>query len=454
MNFKKGLSKFLALIICTTIIQTVNINKANAETSQSKIVKRIQGTDRFKTSMAIADEIGNTSLDNVVIASAYDFPDALSGSTLAKKLNAPLLLMGNLQDSNDILMYIATHLKVKGKVYILGGKAVISDDIKNKLVSEGYNVERLSGENRLETCNAVVESMNIVEGTPIFIASASGFADALSVSSIAAINGYPILLTYSNELSEVVKNQITKIKPSKVYIVGGASVVSENVEKEIKGLAPNSEITRLSGSNRYETSTNVYKYFNLQSNNIVLASGKDFPDALSGSLLASKLNSSIVLSDEENLDIQQKDFDEKGILNFYILGGASALSKNVERVINYNKDNEMNDVKTVLDKAVKAFNDKNIQEYMSTMDNSMEGYEELGSYYEYIFSSQNIHVSLEFKSVDITSINYKEASVKVVENAVAHNDDNNATSNVTTTGIYKLRFINGEWKIYNYTKLN
>ena len=37
--------------------------------------------------------------------------------------------------------------------------------------------------------------MNLEKGTPVVIANGYGFADALSVSSVASLKGYPILMT-------------------------------------------------------------------------------------------------------------------------------------------------------------------------------------------------------------------------------------------------------------------
>ncbi|WP_407647174.1 cell wall-binding repeat-containing protein [Clostridium aromativorans] len=44
--------------------------------------------------------VGTGTLNNVVISCGYGFADALAGSTLAKKLDCPILLIGSLQDSS------------------------------------------------------------------------------------------------------------------------------------------------------------------------------------------------------------------------------------------------------------------------------------------------------------------------------------------------------------------
>ncbi|MDP4177725.1 MAG: cell wall-binding repeat-containing protein [Bacillota bacterium] len=334
--WNKKISLVLSIVLFFSLIQISYSNVQAVENNNGKSITRLQGTTRFKTSIAIADTIdsSNQPLDNVVLTSGYNFPDGLSGGILAKKLNAPLLMAGNLSDSQDALNFIFSHLKQNGNVYILGGTSAIGQDTQNALTDKGYKVYRICGKDRIETNNSIVDNLNLEEGTPVFIASAYGFADALSASSISSIYGYPILLSGNDNLPELTFNQLSKIKPSSVYIVGGTGVISSNIENALKSYLPSANIIRLSGINRFETSLDVFDYFSLNTKNIILSSGKDFPDALCGSQLAAKLNAFLVLADENNLSEQQKDYDKKGIKNFYILGGSGALNNNVETTIN------------------------------------------------------------------------------------------------------------------------
>ena len=80
--------------------------------------------------------------------------------------------------------------------------------------------------------------MNLQKGTPVVIANGYGFADALSISSVAAIKGYPILMTGTSNLPDETKTMLSNIQPSQVYIIGGIGSVSENVISEVKGLVP------------------------------------------------------------------------------------------------------------------------------------------------------------------------------------------------------------------------
>ncbi|MDA8442118.1 MAG: cell wall-binding repeat-containing protein, partial [Peptococcaceae bacterium] len=108
---------------------------------------RFSGANRFQTSIAIArQDFQNQKVQNVVIASAYSFPDALAASTLATKLSAPIILVGKGQhDSNVSLAFIKNHLTKGGTVTIIGGIGIIDAHVQDWLVNAGYIVTRMGG---------------------------------------------------------------------------------------------------------------------------------------------------------------------------------------------------------------------------------------------------------------------------------------------------------------------
>lgn len=267
------------------------------------------------------------------MTSGNNFPDALAGSVLSKKLNAPILLV-NQDDSNNIesIEYIKKHLNSNGTIYILGGESSVSDSFIDYIKVLRYkNIERLGGVNRFATNEAIVESMNISKGTPVVIVNGYGFADALSVSSIAASNGYPILMSNAESLPD------ENIQPNKVYVIGGQGSLSDTVVDQVKQAATtitDSSIVRIGGVSRYDTSLKICKEFKINTNTAVISNGENFPDALSGSALAAKSNAPIILTDGNNI-LEQKSFlDTTKYTNLILLGGQGAVSKDVEDILN------------------------------------------------------------------------------------------------------------------------
>ena len=77
---------------CTYVIGSEGAISESVK-SQFKNSERIFGEDRYGTNMAIINRfIDVLDLNNVYLASAVNFPDSLSGSALAQKNKAPLIL--------------------------------------------------------------------------------------------------------------------------------------------------------------------------------------------------------------------------------------------------------------------------------------------------------------------------------------------------------------------------
>ncbi|WP_313885178.1 cell wall-binding repeat-containing protein [Clostridium sp. DJ247] len=67
------------------------------------------------------------------------------------------------------------------------------------------------------------------------------------------------------------------------------------------------------------------KYFDLDTDNAIVANGENFPDALSGSALAAKLNAPIILTDGQNIADQKDYLDSRHYKNITLLGGSGSI---------------------------------------------------------------------------------------------------------------------------------
>lgn len=287
---------------------------------------RLGGIDRYNTAIEIAKKFQNGKmLDNVVIANGLNFPDALTGSALASSLNAPILLTYiNYAPKTRTIEYIKSNLKKEGTVYLLGGTGVVPENYVNELKAAGFTkFVRLGGSDRYATNLEIVNKMNVKEGTPIFVANSTAFADSLSASPISAAKGMPIFLSFKDYMPKKTMNAIKKIKPSKIYVVGSNGVISDGLANQLSNIAP---VTRLGGPDRYDTCLAINKHFNLDTENAIIASGLDFPDALTGSVLATKLNAPIILLPSWVGEKQKKYIDSTRMRNLYILGGNALIT--------------------------------------------------------------------------------------------------------------------------------
>jgi putative cell wall-binding protein len=301
--------------------------------SKKYIATRVQGANRIETAKAVAEKYRNGIVKNVVLATQSSYPDALAGSVLSFKLEAPILLVGKSEAINaNTISYIVNNVPRDGSIYILGGVGAISNNIIESLKLKGYTkFIRIGGANRYETAGLIADAQNVTQGTPVVLATGSNFPDALSISSVASSKGYPILLSSHNSIAEETLSKLKSIKPSTVYIVGGIGVLSSNIKKQLVEIAElkGTEIIRLNGNNRYETGLSIAKYFNLDTTNAIVSTGSNFPDALAGSVLAASLNAPIILADTNSYVKQKAYLDSTSIKNLYILGGEGAVSSSI-----------------------------------------------------------------------------------------------------------------------------
>jgi putative cell wall-binding protein len=305
------------------------------EFNTSMIITRLGGATRLETALEIADELrGGSKLDAVILSSANNFPDSLSGAVLTKKYNAPILLVNKTANkSKATLDYIVKNLSSSGQVVILGSSGVIDNSIIEYLKNFGFTkIKRLGGSNRFETNVSIIRDLAPTKGSDVIISSAVTFPDALSISSISAIKGIPIILTNKNNLSNEVKSLLASIEPSKIYITGEVGAISNRVRDELKKYS--SDVIRLGGYDRYETSIVINNYFksDLSGDSIILTLGLNFPDALAGITLASKYYAPILLVNPSNSNVQKYFISNNKRKNVYVLGSTGVFSK---ELLNY-----------------------------------------------------------------------------------------------------------------------
>ncbi len=294
----------LLLISCSCLIGTpafANTNNLSTATESPQVnsTNRLSGYTRFETARVIAEYYGNSKVKNVIFSTGNGFADALSASVLAHEKKAPILLVDSSVDSSkDAFQYVSQHLDLTGTVYIIGGAGIIDVEFESKLNNLGFkNVVRLAGMDKYDTSYKIARSLKGINVSTVVISSGEQYPDALSISSFAANKGWPILLCPHDALPQEIINFLLERKPSKVYITGGVGAIIDNVNSEIIGLLPQASVERLSGQSRFDTNAIISQTFAPNPSTVYLATGYDFADALSGSVVAAKNGDPIILID-------------------------------------------------------------------------------------------------------------------------------------------------------------
>lgn len=317
---KRLLSIISVAAVSCAMFFTSNVVKAAA------LQDRLWGNDRYQTNSKIVDS-GWTSSEYAVIASGEGFADALCAAPLAEQYKAPILLTSKDTLSTESKKQLSK-LKVK-KVFIIGGTGVVSNNVKNELESMGILTSRIYGQDRFETAIEVAKNLKNVSG--VVITNGYGFADALSIAPIAAQNGMPILLTDKDDLSSQVKYFLGNNSYNKSYIVGGTGVVSDKIASQLKNN------TRLGGNSRYATNSAILNYFadKFSYDKVYVASGENYPDALSGSVLAASNKSPLILigTSVDSSVMSSVNSKHDKYKNIIILGGNGVVSEESADII-------------------------------------------------------------------------------------------------------------------------
>ncbi|MFD3156892.1 cell wall-binding repeat-containing protein [Haloimpatiens sp. FM7330] len=156
--------------------------------------------------------------------------------------------------------------------------------LSNEVFAKSPLINRLSGINRYETNISIVKN-GWSESSNVVLANGQDYPDALCAAPLANAKNAPIILTAKDHINTSAINELSRLKTKNVYIIGGTGVVSSEIEEKLKSLGIN--CIRLAGKNRYETSVRIAEQIGT-SNGIVVASGENFPDALSIAPIAAK----------------------------------------------------------------------------------------------------------------------------------------------------------------------
>ncbi|AET70692.1 subtilisin-like serine protease [Desulfosporosinus orientis DSM 765] len=292
--------------------------------SNGKDDNRFAGVTAEETAVQISKETFPTGADTVILAQVNQFPDALAGAPLAYKMQAPILL----SQSSELNEEVRAELRrlAPKTVYLLGGTAALSDQIEKEL-QQTYEVKRLSGYTAEGTARAIALELG-TQGKAV-IASDSSFQDALVISSWAARQGIPILLTKPQTLPKDTQTALQELKVTESLVIGGTAVVGTKVMEQLP--FPN----RISGRTAYDTAAAVLQLYPPTTARVEIATGENFPDALTGAVRAAFYGARVVLvpthsSIPDSLSSLLKSWQGNQV---EVLGGVSALPESIVQTI-------------------------------------------------------------------------------------------------------------------------
>lgn len=212
----------------------------------------------------------------------------------------------------------------KSASVLLSAALVLGVYSANPISSEAAATEQvLAGSNRHSTA-VQVSQKGWSSAENVVLVNDSAIADALAATPLAEELNAPILLTGKNKLNSTTKSEIERLGAQNIYLIGGESVLSDNLSAEISG-----RTYRISGSSREKTALAIAKKINELNpvKTIAVVNGTTgLADAVSIASVAAEKDMAIILSNPKSGVSLSKEFIySNGIEKSYVIGRDKAV---------------------------------------------------------------------------------------------------------------------------------
>ncbi|MCU1485241.1 MAG: Aminopeptidase (Arg, Lys, Leu preference) [Actinomycetia bacterium] len=197
-----------------------------------------------------------------------------------------------------------------------------------------FSLTRLAGATRYETAAAIAKA-SVPSASSVVLVSGEQYADAVTAAYAAGLGNVPVLLTGSGALPAATTQAIRDLGATSVLIVGGSKAVGAGVENDLR--ARGLTTRRLAGTDRYATARLVAQSGGTGAvgslsgaPTAVIASGRDYPDALAVGGIAYGAHLPTLLTPPDQLSPEARAaLESLGVRRVLVAGGTGAVSGNV-----------------------------------------------------------------------------------------------------------------------------
>jgi putative cell wall-binding protein len=197
------------------------------------------------------------------------------------------------------------------------------------MTASAATVDRWSGPDRYATAAAISLNAATAPAPVVFVATGTGFPDALAGGPAAASLGGPVLLVSQTAIPAATAAELTRLTPAKIVILGGTSSVSAAVETGLATYAPT--VVRWAGADRYATAATISaNTFSPGVADAFVSTGATFPDALSGAAAAGFLHAPVLLVPADAIPAATAaELTRLAPARITVLGGTNAVTAGV-----------------------------------------------------------------------------------------------------------------------------
>lgn len=298
--------------------------------------ERVSGRTRYDTAAAIARKAypGWTGTNHVVIANGEDraLSDPLAAASLAWVYDAPLVLTASdhLPASTWSALRDIASVNTTVTVHVVGGTRSVPaarlNEIKAAIGSSRVEQPWTAGSRYDLARGIALRVRQVAQETgrtapdAVFVANgatADKYFDALSLSSVSAATGIPILLVSREAVPDATARTLREFGPREVIVAGGDATVSPATFRSAGGTA------RWWGGSRYSTSTAIANaaisrgWLERQTAGLVTARS----DAAAASALMGRKRGALLVTAGSSLSPDPAHFLAAGVTSCLVFGG-------------------------------------------------------------------------------------------------------------------------------------
>ena len=185
---------------------------------------------------------------------------------------------------------------------------------------------RLSGSDRFATAAAISVSMFSTGVPVVYLTTVATYADALAGAAAAGGRG-PILFVQGDHLPPSTAAALARLVPRRLVVLGGTAAVSAATAAAAQAAAGHASMSRLAGLDRYGTAAAISAdTFSPGVPVAYVATGLDYPDALSGAAAASGRGPVLLVAGGSVPTATLHELRRLAPRKLVVLGGSSVVS--------------------------------------------------------------------------------------------------------------------------------
>lgn len=186
---------------------------------------------------------------------------------------------------------------------------------------------RIAGPDRYSTSVQISRVGHPTGASTVYLANGEDFPDALASGAAAGSSGASVLLTQRNAIPDSVLEELRRLAPQQILLIGGEGALSATVESQASAIAA---VGRISGPDRYGTAAELSRRVFSTASTVYVASGVTFPDALSAAASAGYRDAPVLLTAPERLpDATRTELARLKPSRVVVAGGSAAVSEAV-----------------------------------------------------------------------------------------------------------------------------